>query len=358
MAQSDLYDFYQMDQYRTHQDLFASQGERDPIKQNKENIKTLSGNHLNIILPNNKAWVINDNLENEIPSDKVFGTWLNKFDKQIPQKVGDVKPHFFIPQTKQGVTRLERIVDGNNREHVPNNKYGSHRKSNTKYMYDKNVQIPNSARDYDDKYPTPSLSYDYGGNHVPLDKVVKRYKYQDRYRSNRLLKFENMKNEIQRKYDSIKPVIRYNTRYNKMRRKHGKFTGKQFLNHDLQKKMVKHIMKQKQTSKKRLSQDCHSVNVGKQLWGGKVDPDLDLLKRGQIEQFSERIWKPTSQQKHTSLIKVGEWGSPVSMDKIIQVLSAFILFSFHLYTILLEMWEGISQIEGGMVVGKWLIMVY
>ena len=199
MVQSDLYDFYQMEQYRTQQDLFASQEERDPIKQNKEKTKTLPDHHLNIILPNNKAWISNDNFEHELPANKVFGTWLNKFDKQIPHKVSDVKPHFFLPQTKQGVTRLERIIGGNSRNHIDNDNYASHRKSHTKYIYDKKSQRPNSARDYEDKYPTPTLSYDYGGNHLPLDTLVKRYKYQDNYRRNRLIKFENMKNKIQRK---------------------------------------------------------------------------------------------------------------------------------------------------------------
>ena len=75
-------------------DLFASERESDPVSyQTKYQMNTgkkdsPSKHQLNIILPNNRAWVSNSNFENDVPSNKVFDTWLAEFDNQIPQDVG------------------------------------------------------------------------------------------------------------------------------------------------------------------------------------------------------------------------------------------------------------------------------
>ena len=73
MLTSNYYNFYEMDQYKTPPDLFASENDND----------LLSPHHLNILLPDNRAWTKKTNMEEKLQESKVYEDWMQEFNQQV-----------------------------------------------------------------------------------------------------------------------------------------------------------------------------------------------------------------------------------------------------------------------------------
>ena len=203
MLQTELYNFYQMDQYQTQHDLFASQEERNPMnyrRRKHEKAKMLASPHLHILLPSHKAWTNSYNYQHQVPSNKVFNTWLDRFDQKMAHKVEDVKPMFYVPRTVKGVTRLEILKDGKEEGQSYENTLPNGRKSDTRYV-----------KEYDDSMSDDKHS-DYGENTVPQDTGSSRY--QGKYNSSSRKKYGKERSKIGKhdRHANIKPII--SSRYN------------------------------------------------------------------------------------------------------------------------------------------------
>ena len=142
-----FYDLYDKEKNKTPTDLFASQKKISAVnyksRYNKEktgNRHVLSSDHLKIILPDQS---IKKNFENDVPSHKVFDIWIDGFDNQIGQEVGDV----FVPRPMQGASQLEHDKGGNKKIQIVSKTRNSGRYPKTYFGHGghRNTWIPTNA---------------------------------------------------------------------------------------------------------------------------------------------------------------------------------------------------------------------
>ena len=329
---SEFYNFYDMDKYKTYPDLFASERESDPVSyQTKYQMNTgkkdsPSKHQLNIILPNNRAWVSNSNFENDVPSNKVFATWLAEFDKQIPQDVGDVKPKFFVPREVEGITQMEKIRDENDKTKFPNTANYPKSEELQKSAWRPSNAIYDSTVDNSEK--KPHLSNVYGVKTWPVDTPVMSPHFIDQYDINVHRMYPKAKTEIRKKLHKHADRKQTNKKINNQLINGGSAHRHNAIKHFRKVSRPTHYIRRRQPSYRKLTNQWMQKQDKDSGREHNQDPPKMIRNSGlesrkrQPHHVLERGWVPMQgikDPKHFGMIKVGDWNSPALLDNVLQV---------------------------------------